>query len=64
MENWLALLIIGITIALLIGNFSSFYRNSNHKMREKSLNDRKETIPRVNKVEHKMSTIDKNKLNK
>ena len=57
MENWLAILIIGVPIALLIGNFSTFYNNTSHKMRKKSLNEREETLPRSNKSDHKMPTI-------
>ena len=64
MENWLAILIIGVTIALLIGNFSTFYNNTSHKMRKKSLNDREETLPRSTQYKHKMPTIDSNKLKK
>ncbi|MBU2924692.1 hypothetical protein Q4506_09470 [Colwellia sp. 4_MG-2023] len=64
MENWLAILIIGVTIALLIGNFSTFYKSTNHKMRKKALNDREETLPRTNKSEHKMPTIKQDQFKK
>lgn len=64
MENWLALLIIGVTIALLIGNFSTFYKSTDKKMRTKSLNDRKETLPRSHQSKHKMPTIKQEQFKK
>lgn len=62
MDNWIAIIIIIIAVALIVGNFSTFQRTSHQKMRKTSLNDRKETLPRSHKTDHKMPTIDKNKL--
>ena len=49
MENWLAIAIVLIILAILIGNFSTFQENTKHKMRPKGLNDLKETLPRTKK---------------
>lgn len=64
MDNWIAYVIITIAVAIIIGNFSTFQKNTNQKMRKNNLNDLKETLPRSNKTDHKMSTIDKNKFKK
>jgi len=60
-DNWLAYLIIGIAVVIIIGNFSTFQKNTNQRMRKKNLNDLKETLPRTQRTEHKMQTIEKNK---
>jgi len=61
MDNWIPTLIITIAVVIIIGNFSTFQKNTNQRMRKKNLNDLKETLPRSQKTEHKMDTIDKNK---
>jgi hypothetical protein len=64
MDNWIAYVIITIAVVIMIGNFSTFQKNTNQKMRKKNLNDLEETLPRSNKTDHKMPTIEKNKFNK
>jgi len=64
MDNWIAYVIIGIPIALLVGKFSTFKKNAHHKMRNKSLNDLEETLPRSKQSGHKMPTIDNHRLKK
>jgi len=64
MDNWIAYVMITIAFVIIVGNFSTFQKNTNQRMRKKNLNDLEETLPRSNKTEHKMSTIDKSKLNK
>ena len=61
MENWLAILIVIIIVFVVIGDLSILKKSSSQKMREKSLNDRKETLPRSNRSAHKMQSIDKTK---
>ncbi|TYK66161.1 hypothetical protein [Colwellia echini] len=61
MDNWLAIFMIVITIVIIIGNLSTFQKSSKHKMRKKSLNELEETLPRSNKTDHKMPSINKNK---
>ena len=62
MDNWIAIIIIIIAFALIVGNFSTFQRTSHQKLRKTNLNDLKETLPRSQQTDHKMQTIDKNKL--
>ncbi|MCI2284105.1 DUF2897 family protein [Colwellia sp. MSW7] len=57
MDNWIAYLIIGIALVLIIGNFSTFQKSTHHKMRKQNLNDREETLPRTHRTDHKMPTI-------
>ncbi len=64
MNNWLVFLMIVIPIIIIIGNFSTFQKSSKQKMREKSLNDLQETLPRTNKHTHKMDTINKQNSSK
>lgn len=64
MDNWIAYVMITIALVIIIGNFSTFQKNTNQRMRKKNLNDLEETLPRSNKTEHKMSTVDKSKLKK
>jgi len=64
MDNWIAWVMIIIACVIIIGNFSTFQKNTNQRMRKKNLNDLEETLPRSHQTEHKMSTIDKNKLKK
>lgn len=59
MDNWLAIFIIVITVVIIIGNLSTFQKSSKQRMRKKSLNDRKETLPRTNKIAHKLKPIEK-----
>lgn len=59
MDNWIAYVIIGISVIIFIGNFSTFQKNIHQKMRKKSLNDLKETLPRSKKSKHKLPTIKK-----
>lgn len=61
MDDWLTPLAIIIALVILIGNFSTFQKNAKTPLRKKSLNDLKETLPRSNKTEHKMPTVDKSK---
>jgi len=61
MDDWIPTLIITIAVVIIIGNFSTFQKNTNQRMRKKNLNDLKETLPRNKKTEHKMETINKNK---
>jgi len=56
MNNWLAIAIIIIAFVLIIGNFSTFQKNSKQRLRKKGLNDLKETLPRTNKQKHTMNT--------
>jgi len=64
MDNWIAWVMIIIACVIIIGNFSTFQKNTNQRMRKKNLNDLEETLPRSHQTEHKMSTIDKTKLKK
>ena len=64
MDNWIAYAIITIAFVIIVGNFSTFQKNTNQRMRKKNLNDLEETLPRNNKTDHKMPTLDKNKLKK
>ncbi len=64
MENWIAYIIIAIAFIIIIGNFSTFQKNTNQKMRKKNLNDLKETLPRTQKTQHTMPTIEKERLKK
>ncbi|MEI6894325.1 MAG: hypothetical protein V5789_06770 [Colwellia sp.] len=61
MDNWLAVFMIVIALAIIIGNLSTVQKNSKQKMRKKSLNDLAETLPRNNKNNHKMPSIKKHK---
>ena len=62
MDNWIPYLIIVIAIAVIIGNLSTFQKNTHQKMRKRNLNDLQETLPRSKQTDHKMQTIDKQKL--
>ena len=64
MNNWIAITIIIIAVVIIIGNFSTFQKNSKQKLRPKGLNDLKETLPRTHKSEHKMPTMSENKTPK
>ena len=57
MDNWLIIAIIIAALALVIGNFSVVQKNAKTPLRKKSLNDLQETLPRSNKVNHKLPTI-------
>lgn len=59
MDNWIAYVMITIAFVIIVGNFSTFQKNTNQRMRKKNLNDLKETLPRSHKTDHKMSTIGK-----
>lgn len=61
MENWITIAIIVIALGVIIGNLSTLQKNTKQKLRSKSLNDLKETLPRTNKNAHKMDTINKKK---
>ena len=58
-EDWIALTIIIITLAILIGNLTTFQKNAKTPLRKKGLNDLKETLPRTQKSDHKMPTVNK-----
>ncbi len=64
MNNWLAILMIVITIVIILGNLSTFQKSTQQKMRKKSLNDMQETLPRTNKHAHKMDTFNKQTIDK
>lgn len=64
MNDWIAYVIIGIAVVIIIGNFSTFQKSTHHKMRKKNLNDLEETLPRSQRTEHKMQTIEKDTLKK
>jgi hypothetical protein len=64
MDNWIAYIIIGVAVVLLIGNFSTFQKSTHHKMRKTNLNELEETLPRSTQSAHKMPTIDNSKLKK
>lgn len=57
MDNWLIIAIIVAAFALVIGNMSVVQKNAKKPLRKKSLNDLEETLPRSNRVDHKMPTI-------
>lgn len=57
MDSWIPYLIIGIALVLIIGNFSTFQKSTHQKMRKKNLNDLEETLPRSQRTDHKMPTI-------
>jgi len=61
-DDWIAMVIIGIAVVLLIGNFSTFQKSSKHRLRKTSLNDLKETLPRTNKKEDKPTFPSKSPL--
>ncbi|MBL0709632.1 MAG: hypothetical protein JJV99_01245 [Colwellia sp.] len=61
MDNWQAITIIIIAVVIIIGNFSTFQKNTHQKLRKTNLNDLKETLPRSQKTNHKMPTISKGK---
>ncbi|MFT5852515.1 MAG: hypothetical protein ACI87J_002493 [Colwellia sp.] len=64
MDSWIPYIIITIACVIIIGNFSTFQKNTNQRMRKKNLNDLDETLPRSHKTDHKMSTIGTEKLKK
>jgi len=64
MDNWIAYAIITIAFVIIVGNFSTFQKNTNQRMRKKNLNDLEETLPRSHRTDHKMSTINKGQLKK
>ncbi len=57
MDNWLTIGIIVLVCVIMIGNFSTFQKNSKTPLRKKGLNDLKETLPRSNKTDHKLPTV-------
>jgi len=59
MNDWITTALIVLACVIIIGNFSTFEKNSKQKLRKKGLNDLKETLPRSNKSQHKMPPIDK-----
>lgn len=64
MDNWIAYIMITIAVVIIIGNFSTFQKNTNQRMRKKNLNDLEETLPRSQQKEHVMPTIEKERLKK
>jgi len=64
MDNWIAYVIIGIAVVIIIGNFSTFQKNTYQKMRKKNLNELTETLPRSTKSAHKLPTVEKHQLKK
>ncbi|ALO34462.1 hypothetical protein CMT41_06825 [Colwellia sp. MT41] len=61
MDNGVAIFMIVIALAIIIGNLSTLQKNAKQKMRKHNLNDLKETLPRSNKSAHKLATYEKNK---
>ncbi len=59
MDDWIATILIILACVIVIGNFSTFEKNSKQKLRKKGLNDLKETLPKSNQNKHKMPTINK-----
>jgi len=59
MNDWITTALIVLACVIIIGNFSTFEKNSKQKLRKKGLNDLKETLPRSNESQHKMPPIDK-----
>ena len=59
MDNWLAICMIVLALVIIIGNLSTFQKNSKQRMRKHNLNDLKETLPRTSKSVHKMAPIEK-----
>jgi len=57
LNNWISITIIVIAFIIIIGNFSTFQKNSKQPLRKKGLNDLKETLPRSNKQKHSMDTV-------
>lgn len=57
MDNWLTIAIIVLVFVVMIGNFSTFQKNSKTPLRKKGLNDLKETLPRSHKTDHKLPTV-------
>jgi len=57
MDNMLIVVICIAALALIIGNFSLVQKNAKTPLRKKGLNDLQETLPRSNKVKHKMPII-------
>ena len=57
MDNWLTIAIIVLACVIMIGNFSTFQKNSKTPLRKKNLSDLKETLPRSHKTEHKLPTV-------
>lgn len=64
MDNWIAYVLITIALVIIIGNFSTFQKNTNQRMRKKNLNDLEETLPRTQQTQHTMPTIEKERLKK
>lgn len=61
MNDWLTIAIITVVLVIIIGNLSTFQKNSKQPLRKKGLNDLKETLPRSHKKDHKMPTVNKAK---
>jgi hypothetical protein len=59
MDSWLSTAIIVVVLVIIIGNLSTFQKNSKTPLRKKGLNDLKETLPRSHQKDHKMSTVKK-----
>ncbi|NQY37907.1 MAG: hypothetical protein HRT37_23730 [Alteromonadaceae bacterium] len=64
MDNWIPIMLITIAFVIIIGNFSTFQKNSKQKLRKKGLNDLTETLPRTHKKEHKMPTLNRTQNSK
>jgi hypothetical protein len=57
MDDWLTIVIIVLVCVIMIGNFSTFQKNSKTPLRKKNLSDLTETLPRSNKTNHKLPTV-------
>ena len=57
MDDWLTIAIIVLVCVIMIGNFSTFQKNSKTPLRKKNLSDLTETLPRSNKTNHKLPTV-------
>lgn len=57
MDSWIIPAIIIAALALIIGNYSTFQKNSKTPLRKKGLNDLEETLPRSHKTPIKSDTM-------
>ncbi|MDO7084598.1 hypothetical protein WNY51_02000 [Pseudocolwellia sp. AS88] len=58
MGEWLIPIVIIGVVLFYIGNLSTLQKNAKTPLRKKGLNDLKETLPRNNKTEHKLQTVE------
>lgn len=63
-NDWIVPVLLIIVAVILIGNFSTFQKNSKTPLRKQSLNDLKETLPRSQKTKHQIPTVSAEKKDK